>query len=148
MINKITEELVNERLEKIGFGEKQAIDGAANESVLNHYNLVIHSGYLSESDFSIYEENTADGYSVWVATHDPKNISLSEDVYYYDGDLAKVLTDNIKSSNGCEEYPHKVYVDDTEAYFIEEAMDALFIYLAERFEEQIIEELKAEGYEL
>ena len=40
----------------------------------------------------------------------------------------------------------RVYVDDLHQQFIDDAIVQLFEYLAERFEEEVIDELKDEGY--
>jgi hypothetical protein len=52
----------------------------------------------------------------------------------------------MKYSNGDEEDPEVVYVDDLNQQFIDDAIVQLFEYLAERFEEEIIDELTDEGY--
>ena len=144
----ITAELINERLEVKGFGDYQANDeDLAKESVLNYYNIEFTDDYSSSADFYIYEESTADGYSVYVATRDTSSISINEDVYYYDSDLGDALEEFMKYSNGDEEDPEIVYVDDLYQQFIDDAMQQLFEYLAERFEEDIIHELTDEGYE-
>jgi len=145
----ITAELINERLEAKGFGEKQTNDeDLAKESVLNYYNIELTDDYSSSADFYMYEESTADGYSVFVATHDQNVVNVNENVYYYDSDLGGALIDYIKYSNGDEEDPEIVYVDDLNQDFIDDAMVQLFEYLSERFEEEIIDELTDEGYEL
>ena len=145
----ITAELINERLEVKGFGDYQANDeDLAKESVLHYYNIELTDDYSSSADFYIYEESTADGYSVFVATHDQNVVNVNENVYYYDSDLGDALIDYIKYSNGDEEDPEIVYVDDLNQDFIDNAMIQLFEYLSERFEEEIIDELTDEGYEL
>ena len=144
----ITDELINERLEAKGFGEKQTNnDEVARTNVLNHYGVELTSDWTSRASYYIYEETTKDGYSVYVATDDTDNISVCEDIYYYDSDLADVLEEQIKYSNGDEDYPEIIYVDDLYQDFIDGAIENLFIYLSERFEEEIIDELKDEGYE-
>ena len=143
----ITDELINERLEAKGFGEKQINDETTQESVLKHFNVEFTDAYGNSADFYIYEESTADGYSVFVATHDQNVVNVNENVYYYDSDLSKALIDFMKYSNGDEEDPEIVYVDDLYQQFIDDAMQQLFEYLAERFEEEIIDELTDEGYE-
>ena len=144
----ITDELINERLEAKGFGEKQINDeDLAKESVLKHFGVEIIDNYSSNADFYVYEESTADGYSVFVATHDQNVVNVNENVYYYDSDLSDALVDFMKYSNGDEEDPEVVYVDDLNQQFIDDAIVQLFEYLAERFEEEIIDELTDEGYE-
>ena len=143
----ITDELINEMLEAKGFGEKQINDeDLAKESVLKHFNVEFTDDYSSSADFYIYEESTADGYSVYVATHDTSSISINEDVYYYDSDLGDALEEFIKDSNGDEDHPEIIYVDDLYQQFIDDAIVQLFEYLAERFEEDIVDELKDKGY--
>jgi hypothetical protein len=145
----ITAELINKKLEVKGFGDYQANDeDLAKESVLNYYNIEFTDDYSSSADFYIYEESTADGYSVFVATHDQNVVNVNENVYYYDSDLGGALIDYIKYSNGDEENPEIVYVDDLNQDFIDDAMVQLFEYLSERLEEEIIDELTDEGYEL
>ena len=144
----ITDELINERLEAKGFGEKQINDeDLAKESVLKHFNVEFTDQWNNNASFYIYEESTADGYSVFVATHDQNRINVNENVYYYDSDLGDVLEEYIRYSNGSEDYPDIIYVDDLYQQFIDDAIVQLFEYLAERFEEEVIDELKDEGYE-
>ncbi len=143
----ITDELINERLEAKGFGEKQINDeDLAKESVLKHLNVEFTDNYNDSADFYMYEESTADGYSVFVATHDQSVVNVNENVYYYDSDLSDALVDFMKYSNGSEDYPNIVYVDDLNQQFIDDAIVQLFEYLAERFEEEIIDKLTDEGY--
>ena len=145
----ITAKLINEKLEVKGFGDYQANDeDLAKESVLNYYNIELTDDYSSSADFYIYEESTADGYSVFVATHDQNVVNVNENVYYYDSDLSDALEEFIKYSNGDEDDPEIIYVDDLFQQFIDDAIVQLFEYLAERFEEEIIDELTSEGYEL
>jgi hypothetical protein len=144
----ITNELINERLEAKGFGDYQANDeDLAKESVLKHFNLEFTDNYSDNADFYIYEETTADGYSVFVATHDQSNVNVNENVYYYDTYVGDALEEFIKYSNGDEDNPEIIYVDDLHQQFIDDAIVQLFEYLAERFEEEVIEELTDEGYE-
>lgn len=144
----ITDELINERLEAKGFGEKQINDeDLAKEAVLKHFNVEFTEDYSNDADFFIYEESTADGYSVFIATYNQNSVNVNENVYYYDSDLGDVLQEHIKYSNGDEDNPEIIYVDDLHRQFIDDAIIQLFEYLAERFEEEIIDELKNEGYE-
>ena len=144
----ITDELINERLEAKGFGDKQTEDDkVAKTNVLNHYGVELTSDWTSRASYYIYEETTKDGYSVYVTTDDTDNISVCEDIYYYDGDLSDVLEEQIKYSNGDEDYREIIYVDDLYQNFIDLAIENLFVYLAEKFEEEVIDELLDEGYE-
>ena len=144
----ITDELINERLEAKGFGEKQINDeDLAKESVLKHFGVEFTDDYSSSADFYVYEESTADGYSVFIATYDQNRINVNENVYYYDSDLGDALEEYIRYSNGDEDNPEIIYVDDLYHQFIDDAIGQLFVYLAERFEEEVTNELIEEGYE-
>jgi len=144
----ITNELINERLEAKGFGDYQANDeDLAKEAVLKHFNLEFTDNYSNNADFYIYEETTADGYSVFVATHDQSHVNVNENVYYYDTYVGDALEEHIRYSSGDEDNPEIIYVDDLHQQFIDDAIMQLFEYLAERFEEEVVEELTDEGYE-
>ena len=144
----ITDELINKRLEARGFGEKQSEnEDVAKQNVLDHYGVELTDNWTAKAEFYIYEETTKDGYTVYVATNDTDSISVCEDIYYYDGDLSDVLEEQIKYSNGDEEYREVIYVDDLYQNFIDLAIENLFVYLAEKFEEEVINELIDEGYE-
>ncbi len=143
----ITDELINEMLEARCFGEKQINDeDLAKEAVLKHFGVEFTDDYSSSADFYIYEESTADGYSVFIATHSQDSVNVNENVYYYDSDLGDALEEYIKYSNGDEEDPEIIYVDDLNQQFIDDAIVQLFEYLAERFEEDVIDELESKGY--
>ena len=144
----ITDELINERLETKGFGAKQTNDeDLVRESVLKHFNVEFTTRFDDNADFYIWEESTADGYSVFIATYNPDKINVNENVYYYDSDLGNALEEHIQYSNGDEENPEIIYVDDLHQQFIDDAIQWLFDNLAERFEEEVIDELQDEGYE-
>tara|TARA_B110000444_G_C18273100_1_gene337315 strand:- start:39 stop:506 length:468 start_codon:yes stop_codon:yes gene_type:complete len=134
-------------LEAKGFGEKQINDeDLAKEAVLKHFGIEFIDDYSSDADFYIYEESTADGYSVFIATHNQDSVNVNENVYYYDSDLGDALEEFIKYSNGDEDNPEIIYVDDLNQQFIDDAIVQLFEYLAERFEEDVIDELRDKGY--
>jgi len=146
----ITDELINERLEAKGFGNKQSEDeDLVQKSVLNYYGykLTDHWPNNNNAEFFIYAESTQDGYEVYVATANPGNITICEDVHYYDSDLSDALAEAMRYGNGDTEYPETIYVDDLCAQYVDDAMQDEFRYLAERLEEEVIDELKNEGYE-
>jgi hypothetical protein len=94
---------------------------------LNYRKIVLD--YLSteivdqfdKGDFKVYTESTADGYEVYVATHDDRNVDINEDVYYYDSDLADVIMEQLEEhySVYIDEYLYDdLYMDDAfEEYF-------------------------------
>jgi hypothetical protein len=100
---------------------------------LNYRKIVLD--YLSteivdefdKGDFKVYSESTADGYEVYVATHDDQNVSINEDVYYYDSDLAEAIMEVLEEhySVYIDEYLYDdIYMDDQfEEYFSEHVED-------------------------
>jgi hypothetical protein len=148
MTKLITPELINARLEAKGFGEKQTNDeDLVHKSVLGHYGYKLIDEWDDDAEYFIYEESTVDGYSVYIATANPRQINIGEDVHYYDSDLGEMLAEAIKWGNGDPEYPEKIYVEDLGAQYVQDAMEQLFEELSERFEEEVINELIEEGYE-
>jgi hypothetical protein len=72
--------------------------------VLDYLNTEIVDQF-DKGDFKVYSESTADGYEVYVATHDDQNVSINEDVYYYDSDLTDVIMRTLEEN-------YSVYIDD------------------------------------
>ena len=138
--NYITEELIEQKMISYGYGETDSHDEEyIKELVLKHYDAELTDQWQQNCDYYIYEESTADGYSIFVATHDTNSVCVSEDIHYYDSDLSSVLQDAIKDGG-------EIYVDDYNQDFIDDAIQELYVYLAERFHDQAIDELKDEGY--
>ena len=136
MKNKfITDELIAQRMTDKGWIEGCDDEHARNQ-VLAHYECEITHQWQNP-EFSIYEESTADGYSVWIATTDDKSINVSEDVYYYDHNLEDVLYEAISDFN-------RIYCDDYD--FVESAITRHYEDLLCRIEDEIIDELLDEGY--
>jgi hypothetical protein len=140
----ITDELIEERLEVKGFSEAKLNDrDLAREAVCDHFDVEITNDWSNTCDFFMYEETTADGYSVYIATEDTERINISEDVHYYDHSLFGELVDFIKNCNTGS----KVYVDDLYQDFIDDAMGDLYTGITEELSKEIINELIDEGYE-
>ena len=114
----------------------KADDEHARNQVLAYYECKITDN-MQRPEFSIYEESTSDGYSVWIATADPSSISICEDVYYYDHDLTGVVYEAILDYND-------IYCDDER--LVEDAITMHYEELLCRMEERVIEELEDEGY--
>jgi hypothetical protein len=136
MKNKyITDELITQRMTDKGWIEGCDDEHARNQ-VLAHYDCEITDQWQNP-DFSIYEESTSDGYSVWIASADTNRININEDVYYYDGDLPDVLYEAIPDYN-------RIYCDCED--IIEDAITRHYENLLCRIEDEIIDELIDEGY--
>ena len=68
------------------------------ELVKQHLGLSI-SQDLSEwsnVDCRVYNEQTADGYDLWVVTNQENYPIICEDVYYYDHDIAQAVREQIR----------------------------------------------------
>ena len=74
--------------------------------------------WTNEADFYVYEETTADGYSIWVATSNLNNIDINEDVYYYDSDLDDAWDDILKKGG-------LIYTDDLDNYTLKDALEKI-----------------------
>jgi len=136
MKNKfITDELITQRMESKGWIEG-CDDEHAKKQVLEHFECEIIDNWQNP-DFSIYEESTADGYSVWIATDDDRSINVNEDVYYYENQLTDVLYDAIPDYNN-------IYCDNYD--FVEDAITRHYEDLLCRIEEEVVDELLDEGY--
>ena len=135
MTKYITDKLITEKMSEKGWIEGCDDEHARNQ-VLAHYECEITDRWQNP-DFSIYEESTADGYSVWIASADTNHISINEDVYYYDGDLCDVLYEAIPDYN-------RIYCDCE--HIIEDAITRHYEDLLHKMEDEIIDELLDEGY--
>jgi len=131
----ITDELITQRMESKGWIEG-CDDEHAKKQVLEYFECEITDQWQNP-DFSIYEESTADGYSVWIATDDDKHINVNEDVYYYENELNDVLYDAIPDYNN-------IYCDNYD--FVEDAITRHYEDLLCRIEEEVVDELLNEGY--
>jgi len=141
MKKQITDELIEEILNKTKFNEQDSHDeDHIQKVVLDHYDSEITDDWNVSCDFFIYEETTADGYSVYVATYDQRSVSVSEHVHYYDSNLGDELRQAI-----CEGI--KIYIDDVQQYYVQDVIRDLYIILSKKKEEEIIDQLIDEGYE-
>lgn len=131
----ITDALITQRMADKGWIEGCDDEHAKNQ-VLAYYECEITDNWRNP-DFSVYEESTADGYSVWIATDDDKSINVNEDVYYYENELTDVVYDAIADYSN-------IYCDNYD--FVEDAITRHYEDLLCRIEEEIIDELLNEGY--
>ena len=95
--------------------------------VLDYLNTSMEHDNFNRGDFKVYSETTADGYEVYVATHDDKNVNIQDDVYYYDSDLTDVIMEQLEDhySVYIDSYLYDdIYMDDKlEEYFNENVED-------------------------
>tara|TARA_B100000767_G_scaffold159015_1_gene149227 strand:+ start:797 stop:1231 length:435 start_codon:yes stop_codon:yes gene_type:complete len=103
--------------------------------------LTITDSFDTSCDLYCYNESTVDGYDVWVLTNSLNDVNVSENVYYYDGDLASAVMEEIQYNPETllhmDEYLwDDLYMDDQMLEFFAETVD------------DIIESNDEEGYGL
>jgi hypothetical protein len=108
------------------------------DAVKKYYGITIDENAYQNADIYAFEETTADGYSVYVVTHDMSSINVSEDVHYYDSGVAQAIMEQINHSNGeCVLYADQYFLDDI--YFDDTLLEA-FQDIAESIYDEIINE--------
>ena len=116
------------------------------DAVKKYYGITIDENAYQNADIYAFEETTADGYSVYVVTHDMSSINVSEDVYYYDSDVAEAIMGMINYSNGdCTLYADQYFLDDI--YFDDVLLEA-FSDIAESIYDEIMNEDSDYGFDM
>ena len=83
------------------------------KAVKSYYGLKIDENAWNNADVYAYEETTNDGYSLYVVTHDMTSISINEDVFYYDNDVAEAIMEMVRDKGGyCTLYADQYFLDD------------------------------------
>ena len=137
----LTDELIEEKLKEKGLSMYDQVESSL-EKLQNYYDFELTDSYNRTPDYSIFAESTADGYEVWVATSgDGRNICINEDVYYYENDLSDALYDAIF------DYNELIYVDDLEAYYVQDAVDRAWEAFIDDMIGEVEDELIEQGYE-
>ena len=110
----------------------------AVELVKKYMELDFSTNYndFENVDCNVYNESTADGYDVYVVTNNTRSVSVCEEVYYYDHDLADAFEEQVRYGDQCFYIDASIYDD---SYFD----DKLVSMFVDRVEE-IIKELKAD----
>ena len=105
--------------------------------------LEVTDSFTLTCDLYCYNESTVDGYDVWVLTHSLNDVNVSENVYYYDSDLASAVMEEIQYNGGSETLLHMdSYVWD-DLYMDDQMLE----YFGENIDD-IIENNDEEGYGL
>ena len=141
MSKTLTEELIQKRLENNGVT-------VPHETSQEDKMLFIKSTFgcaivtdCDKCDAYFYTDETADGYSIWIATEQEGNVCINEDVYYYESQWFEKLADYLR--DGCT-----VYVDEyqQDEYGFEEVIEALYEeWYVEQYHE-VEDELLDEDY--
>ena len=121
---------------------KQPSEEKMIQAVKSYYGLKIDENAWNNADVYAYEENTVDGYSVYVVTHDMNRICINEDVFYYDNDVAEAIMEMVRDQGGhCTLYSDQYFLDDI--YFNDVLLEE-FSEIAEDIYNEIQED--TEGY--
>ena len=92
---------------------KEPTDEKIIQAVKSYYGLKIDENAYTNADVYAYEETTVDGYSVYVVTHDMRNVTICEDVYYYESDVPEAIMEMVRYANGyCTLYADQYFLDD------------------------------------
>ena len=92
---------------------KQPSEEKMKEAVKSYYGLKIDENAWNNADIYAYEENTVDGYSVYVVTHDMRSVNICEDVFYYDNDVAEAIMERVRDQGSyCVLYADQYFLDD------------------------------------
>ena len=113
--------------------EGEMLEERMIELVKNHLEISISTDIsdFENNDCAIYNESTADGYDVYVVTNDTRHVSVCENVFYYDHDIANQFSEQIRYGD------RTFYIDDDiyEDCYIEDKLVELFA----EYVEEIIE---------
>ena len=143
----ITDEMVETEMIKRGLPtdeDKLQDEDFVQKAVLKYYDVEITNDYIQSADYYVYPETTSDQYEVFVATHDDRNICVSEHIHYYDSNLATELEDAIRGG-GCEEmYVASDFIDE---YWYSDMFSEIYQSICEIQEREIKDILIDEGYE-
>ena len=116
------------------------------EAVKKYYGLKIDDNAWQSADVYTYEETTVDGYSVYVVSHDMKNVSICEEVYYYDSSVAEAIMEMVRNCNGhCTLYADSYFLDDI--YFDDCLMED-FQDIAEKIYDEIANDEGDYGFDM
>ena len=95
------------------------------ELVKQHLGLNISTDLSdwSNVDCRVYNEQTADGYDLWVVTNQQDHPIICEDVYYYDHDVTHAVREQIRYGDTTFYIDECVYQD----CYIEDMLVQLFV---------------------
>ena len=145
-------EMYNDKLEQKmiskGFGEKDSHDEEhVMKVVCKHFDLTLTDTWSSGCDHYIYEESTADGYTVYVSTHDVNgSICVSENIFYYDNDLASEFKQAIYDNDHGDVNIYLSMLHDNE-YWVQDTINDIYLELVELYTEMCKDELTDEGFD-
>ena len=142
MKNKITEDVILQRLEDKGIKDINELDTDKQLSVvLDHFEAEITHDFM-QGQIKFYEETTADGYSVYVATEDTNNVSICDDVFYYESERFSKLEDAVIDGL-------TIYIDEYDMgdYGLQDQIERLYQRYYRNMIAEVEQDLIEEGYE-
>ena len=140
----INDELIEQRLIAKGYGDEDSHDQEhVKKVVLKHFDLELTDDWSNDCSHYIYEETTADGYSVYISTHDFNKIEVSSNIFYYDSDLSAAFKEAVYDNDHGDV---QFYLGDIEADYVQDAINELFIKLVDLYTDIVTNELIDEGY--
>lgn len=81
-------------------------------------NVKIVEDWDSDAELQIYTQSTADGYEVYIITHDPKELDWENDVYYNEPSFDDIMS-RIEEIETYDDDPAVIYCSDIEQFFNE-----------------------------
>jgi len=142
MKNKITQQAIEQRLEDKGIKDINEIDTDEQlAAVLDHFEAEITHDFM-QGQIKFYEETTADGYSVYVATEDVNNVSICDDVFYYESERFSKLEDAVIDGLS-------IYIDEYDMgdYGLQDQIERLYQRYYSNMIAEVEQDLIEEGYE-
>ena len=88
----------------------------------NYLNIKIEDDY-KKPDFIVEETYTADDYSIWSMRHAEDNITLEENVYYYEPSSEEILKAIKDLKNYENDYIHEVFISDLDSLLSEDEVE-------------------------
>ena len=87
---------------------------------------------ITDIDYAVEQESTADGFSVYTFKHPNEEVCISDNLYYYDSDLTELIIDALLDGGA------KIYIDEYmyDDLYIESELENRF----EEFADDIIRE--------
>jgi len=148
-MNEITLKYVHEKMRDKGFTDRDLELEDLLAYVRYNYGIIFDQDYNQPQhcyDFYIYEESTADGYSVWVATPDDKDVYINQDVFYYDSRLHEPLVEAIYDIGGTVDDIY-FFISDMDSNWFIHALQTVYDKDYEKAWNELMQELKVDKNE-
>ena len=142
MKNKLTQEVILQRLEEKGVKDINELDTDEQlAAVLDHFEAEITHDFM-EGQIKFYEETTADGYSIYIATDNADNVSICDDVFYYESERFYKFEDAVLDGL-------TIYIDDYDMgdYGLQDQIERVYERYYRDMKARVEQELIEEGYE-